>query len=89
MNKSQNKKLTKEQQEKIEQDKQDFLDCIENTYMSVEQAVNRTMSKNPGEYTKKDIAVWLKREIKNKRLSAQVLVKIKAYLNGLENDKER
>ena len=33
--------------------------------------------------------IWLKREMKNKQLSAQVLVKIKGYLNGLERDKER
>lgn len=84
------KKLTEEQKEKIEQDKKDFLDCIENTYMSIEQAINRTMTKNPGEYNKRDIAAWLKREIKNKQLSAQVLVKINEYLEMVKrNSKEK
>ena len=82
------KELSKWEKRVIFGFRKEFLNYVENTNMSIEQSMEQFLAKHEA-FKKDDLITWLREEMKNKKISAQVLVKVKTYLNSLQEKEEK
>ena len=68
--------------------RKEFIDLFENSNISVSEAIEQFTLKHKV-YKKKDLIIWLREELENGQISNQGLIKIKSYLDGLQNNEQK
>lgn len=63
-----------------------FFQSVENSDLSIEKDMENFIQENRV-YSKNDLIIWLKEELKKEKVSEKVLYKIKLYLEKLEQEK--